>query len=250
MADLTNAADRRRLRRAGRPLRARRRGRPPRHRLPQRGQGRARGVRVGRGARPARAGSPSCRASARRSRRRSSALRRDRRHPGGREAAREVPGRADRRSRACRASAPSARAGSTTSSASTRSTRCARRPRRQQLRERARASAPKVEENVLAALAEPGDGERPAPRVAAARRRSPIAEQIVEALRAHPAADRVELAGSRAAPGRHRQGPRHHRHRRPTRRRWLRALAELDARRVGRRPGENAGARVTHAHRA
>ena len=45
---MTNAADRRRLRRAGRPLRARRRGVLPRDRLPHRGQGGARGLGVGR----------------------------------------------------------------------------------------------------------------------------------------------------------------------------------------------------------
>ena len=44
MADLPNADDRRRARRARRSLRARRRGRAPRARLPQRGEGRPRGA--------------------------------------------------------------------------------------------------------------------------------------------------------------------------------------------------------------
>ena len=53
---------------------------------------------------------------------------------------------------------------------------------------------PKFEASVLAAL-EAGLGEAPAPRVLL-HKALPVAEGIVEALRAHPAADRVELAGS------------------------------------------------------
>ena len=54
---------------------------------------------------------------------------------------------------------------------------------------------PKVEENVLAALERLGEpGEGPGRLLLSAV--LPIAEELVEALREHPAADRVELAGS------------------------------------------------------
>jgi DNA polymerase (family 10) len=52
----------------------------------------------------------------------------------------------------------------------------------------------KVEENLVRALAEHEDGG-PAPRILLSRA-LPVAEQIVGALRGHPAAERVELAGS------------------------------------------------------
>jgi DNA polymerase (family 10) len=52
----------------------------------------------------------------------------------------------------------------------------------------------KFEDQVLAAFAA-GIAERPRPRVALYKA-LPVAEGIVEALRAHPAADKVELAGS------------------------------------------------------
>jgi DNA polymerase (family 10) len=52
----------------------------------------------------------------------------------------------------------------------------------------------KVEEKLLEALAEGADGQ-PAPRVLLSRA-LPIAEQIAGALRAHPGAERVEVAGS------------------------------------------------------
>src|SRR3954452_4177602 len=52
----------------------------------------------------------------------------------------------------------------------------------------------KVEEKLLEALTEGADG-RPAPRVLLSRA-LPVAEQIVGALRSHPGADRVEVAGS------------------------------------------------------
>jgi DNA polymerase (family 10) len=57
----------------------------------------------------------------------------------------------------------------------------------------------KVEQNVLEALAQPGTGKRSARPTGERRLLSdvlPLAEQVVEALRAHPAADKVELAGS------------------------------------------------------
>lgn len=57
-----------------------------------------------------------------------------------------------------------------------------------------RGFGPKFEQSVLAALAA-GAGEAPAPRVLLSRALR-IGDGIVEALRAHPAADRVELAGS------------------------------------------------------
>jgi DNA polymerase (family X) len=53
----------------------------------------------------------------------------------------------------------------------------------------------KVEENLIRVLAEAGDDVGPAPRMLLSKA-LPIAEQIVEALRAHPAAHRVEVAGS------------------------------------------------------
>src|SRR5919112_2903986 len=52
----------------------------------------------------------------------------------------------------------------------------------------------KVEEKLLEQLAEGADG-RPAPRVLLSRA-LPVAEQIAGALRAHPGAERVEVAGS------------------------------------------------------
>src|SRR3954470_3347535 len=57
-----------------------------------------------------------------------------------------------------------------------------------------RGFGPKFEEAGLAAFAA-GVAERPRPRILL-HRALPIGEGIVEALRAHPASDRVELAGS------------------------------------------------------
>ncbi|HET6550457.1 MAG TPA: DNA polymerase/3'-5' exonuclease PolX [Solirubrobacter sp.] len=53
----------------------------------------------------------------------------------------------------------------------------------------------KVEENLLRVLAEHEQGGGPAPRILLSRA-LPVAEQIAGALRDHPAADRVEIAGS------------------------------------------------------
>jgi DNA polymerase (family 10) len=53
----------------------------------------------------------------------------------------------------------------------------------------------KVEENLLRVLADYEDGGGPAPRVLLSRALT-VADQIVGALRAHPAAERVEVAGS------------------------------------------------------
>jgi len=57
-----------------------------------------------------------------------------------------------------------------------------------------RGFGPRAEEKLLEVLAEGADG-RPAPRVLLSRA-LPVAEQIAGALRAHPGADRVEVAGS------------------------------------------------------
>jgi DNA polymerase (family 10) len=53
----------------------------------------------------------------------------------------------------------------------------------------------KVEENLLRILAEQDADGGPAPRILLSRA-LPVAEEIVAALRAHPAAERVEVAGS------------------------------------------------------
>jgi DNA polymerase (family X) len=53
----------------------------------------------------------------------------------------------------------------------------------------------KVETNLKQVLAEHEDGGGPAPRVLLSRA-IPVAEQIVGVLRAHPASDRIEVAGS------------------------------------------------------
>src|SRR3954453_18078714 len=53
----------------------------------------------------------------------------------------------------------------------------------------------KVEENLLRTLADHADGGGPAPRILLSRA-LPVAEQIAGARRDHPAADRVEIAGS------------------------------------------------------
>jgi DNA polymerase (family 10) len=53
----------------------------------------------------------------------------------------------------------------------------------------------KVEENLLRVLAEQEEGGGPAPRILLSRA-IPVADQIAGALRDHPAADRVEIAGS------------------------------------------------------
>src|SRR3954467_1747850 len=53
----------------------------------------------------------------------------------------------------------------------------------------------KVEENLLRVLADHEEGGGPAPRILLSRA-LPVAEQIAGALRDHPSADRVEIAGS------------------------------------------------------
>jgi DNA polymerase (family 10) len=58
-----------------------------------------------------------------------------------------------------------------------------------------RGFGPKVEEQLLKTLADSPEGGGPAPRILLSRAES-IAEQIVGALRSHPGAERVEVAGS------------------------------------------------------
>ena len=64
----------------------------------------------------------------------------------------------------------------------------------EQIRE-IRGLGQRVEENLLRVLAEQDEGGGPAPRILLSRA-IPVAEQIAGALRDHPAADRVEIAGS------------------------------------------------------
>ncbi len=65
----------------------------------------------------------------------------------------------------------------------------------EQIRE-IRGLGKRVEENLLRVLAEQEEGGGgPAPRILLSRA-IPVAEQIAGALRDHPAADRVEIAGS------------------------------------------------------
>src|SRR5919201_3564481 len=58
-----------------------------------------------------------------------------------------------------------------------------------------RGLGPRVEENLLRTLADHEADGGPAPRILLSRA-LPVAEQIVGALRSHPAAERVEVAGS------------------------------------------------------
>ena len=91
-----------------------------------------------------------------------------------------------------------------------------------------RGFGPKAEEKLLEQLAAGHDG-KPAPRFLLSRAQ-PIAEQLVDALRAAPGADRVEVGRLAAAQRRRGQGPRHRRH---------------DA----RRPGDGGGAHRPSARR-
>jgi DNA polymerase (family 10) len=89
---------------------------------------------------------------------------------------------------------PSGRAACSTSSASTRWRR-SRRPPRPSACATCGASAQKFEEAVLAAFAA-GRGDPDARPKMLLNRALQMADGIVEALRAHPASDRVEIAGS------------------------------------------------------
>ena len=163
--------------------------------------------------------------------------RRDRHDSRGREAAGEVPAGPDRDSRACPGSGPSARGCCTTSSASTRWRRCARRRWR-------------------SGCATCGDSARSSRR--ACWRRWPDRRELNDgraraAAAAAGARDRrgarrgpgaigggtdVQLAGSCAAPGRQRQGPRPGRRRAPTRRRWPRSSASSSRSRASSSAGD------------
>ena len=75
-----------------------------------------------------------------------------------------------------------------------------------------------------------------------------VGEELVAALRDHPAAIRVELAGQRAAPGRHREGPRHRRPPSSDPAALAEAFAGLDGdRRRVRRSARPARKVVTHS---
>ena len=200
--------DRGRLRRAGRPLRARRRDHPSRRRVPHRGQGRARGLGL--------RGGPDARGQGHRAAGdRQDARGEDRRAHGGRrhpllgEAAGEVPGRADRDDAPA---GPRAQAGAQALRGARHrlDRRRWRRPRARRNCARSRASG-RRRRRTSSKRIEDLDGEAPQPRMLLSQALR-VAEPILDALRAHPGADRVELAGSRAAAGGHRQGPRHHRH--------------------------------------
>ena len=222
--------DRRRVRGAGGPLRARRRRPVPRHRLPQRGQHGARLVRLGRCARARR---PRHGAAGHRQDARGEAdrARRDRRHPRRRQAAREVPGRAGLGHAPAGLRPQAGAAALRRDRRSTRWTRCAPRPRTGRIRELRGLRRQGRGEPASASLAEHEDGRAGAARRARRGRcRSP--SEIVEALRAHPAAERVEVAGSLRRLGRLGQGHRHHRHRRRSGRADRRAGRARD-RRVG-----------------
>ena len=159
----------------------------------------------------------------------------------------EVPDRADR-DHAPAGLRPQARAAALRRArASTRSTRCAPRPRTQQIRELRGLRRQGRGERCSQTLGRATPTGRPGAADPAARARCDVAEQIVGALRAHPAADRVEVAGSL--------------------RRLADSVKDLDiiataddpaalvaalgrARRSSSRspPPGDAGARVTHAH--
>ena len=105
---------------------------------------------------------------------------------------------------------------------------------------------PKAEESILAAL----DAHRPdEPRTRVVLNRAlAVGEPLVAALREHPAAERVELAGLGAADDRQRQGPRRDRHRhRPGGARARGGRARPG--RVGRHRERGRGA-AAHPHRA
>ena len=114
------------------------------------------------------------------------------------------------RSPACPAWDPSGRACCTTSWGSTRRRPCGPPSSRGACGE-VRGFGPKAQANILAAL-DARAGDRAPARVLLDRALA-VAEPLVEALRAHPACERVELAGSARRGDRHRQGPRRDRHR-------------------------------------
>ena len=98
-----------------------------------------------------------------------------------------------------RASGPSAPGGCTTSCRSTRWTRSRAAAAAHQIRE-LKGFGPKAEESILAAVAvaraDAAAGENGGGRRTVLNRALAVGEQLVAALRAHPASERVELAGS------------------------------------------------------
>ena len=144
--------------------------------------------------------------------------RRDRRHPGRRQAAREVPERADRRSCTCRASGPKRarrlydELGIDSLDALRAAARGGPDPRAARVRRR------RPRRTCSRRWPTPTTTDGPAPRVLLLDARCAIAEQIVERA-ARPSGRRARRARRlAAAAGRLGQGPRHHRHRRRPRR--------------------------------
>ena len=208
MSEADQQRDRRRLRRARRPVRARRRDDPPDRRLPQRCAFGARGLQAGRAAR---AGRP--RDAATRDRRDAPGEDRgaghDRRDPGAGEAAREVPARPGGDDQAARASGPSAPGGCTRSSGSTRSRACARRLR-QAGSASSRASAPRPSRRCSRRWT-PYAQAGPAQRIVLSRALA-VGEELLAEIRALPVDRPGRARRLGAAHGRERQGPRHRRH--------------------------------------
>ena len=188
--------DRRRLRRARRPVRARRRGVLPRDRLPHGGQGRARRLRLDHGPHPR--GQGHERAGDRQDARGEAATRSTRpatsrppvklraKFPAGLIAIMHLPGFGRQAGAAALRRARRRLAGG-----AARSGRGRARSARSAGFGRARC-----EENLLRALADARGGRRRRRRAILLSRALPVAEQIAGALREHPAADRVEIAGS------------------------------------------------------
>ena len=117
------------------------------------------------------------------------------RDPGGGEAEGEVPGDAGRGDADPRGRREDRRDGCSTSSGSRLSTSSARRPSGERIRG-VKGLGAKVEENVLAALEKLGDGGPGASGVLLSEV-LPVAEELArDLLEAHPACDRVTIAGS------------------------------------------------------
>ena len=191
---MTNAEIAAALDELGRPLRAGRRRQIPGARLRHRRPGDPREPGLGR--RPRRRGpgdrDPRGRQDPRRKDRRPA---RDRRDPRRGEAEGEVPAEPDRGDADPRAGrenrAPALRRARNRHA----STTSGRRPRASGSA-RSKGLGPKVEENVLAALERLGDRRAEATGRVLLSKAKPVAEALAAALREHPAAKRVEVAGS------------------------------------------------------
>ena len=182
----------------------------PRDRLPHGGQDRARVVRVGGAADARRPRHRAATGSARRSRRRSTRSTRPAtsrppkklrdKFPSGLISVMHLPGFGPKRARRLYDEL-----GDRLARGAARGRRGAEDPRAARVRRRrSRRSCSRRS---------PSARGRRRRRGSCCRARRTIAEQIVGALRAHPAAEQVEVAGSLRRPGRLGQGPRHHRHR-------------------------------------